>query len=502
MSGVVVNEVRRGAYMDSVTLMRLSRTLAGLPGVIEATLMMATPSNKKVMQDADILRSDGKAANPNDLVVAIKATDAAAARAALERVHALLRASKPATPQSASWSARTLRAAAKALPGANLALISVPGEFAVAEARNALAAGLHVMMFSDNVAIEDELALKQDGRAHDRLIMGPDCGTAILNGVPLAFANRVPRGNIGIVGASGTGMQEVSCLIARAGKGVSHAIGVGGRDLSRHIGGISTLMAIDALDRDRDTGRIVLISKPPHPEVGRKVLARVAESSKPFTICFLGARTMEDMPTNARLTSTLQAAAEDALGEALFADFSPSLPPARKGRIAGLYCGGTLGAEAQVILLDAGRKVASNAAVPGASTLEDGQAADTAADTIVDLGADEFTRGRPHPMIDPSLRDDMLRETLADPSAAAVLIDVVIGFGAHPDPAGHIARILAGAPRRAPLVVASVTGTDQDPQGRTHQVQVLQDAGVIVAPSNARATRTALGYCGMQAAIR
>lgn len=495
MSGVVVNKVRRGAYMDSVALMRLSRTLAELPGVAEATLMMATPSNKKVMQDAGILRPEGEAANPNDLVVAIKATDDASARAALERAHALLHASKPAaTSQSASWSARTLRAAAKALPGANLALISVSGEFAVAEARNALAAGLHVMMFSDNVAIEDELALKQEGRALDRLIMGPDCGTAILNGVPLAFANRVPRGNIGIVGASGTGMQEVSSLIARAGKGVSHAIGVGGRDLSQHIGAISTLMAIDALDHDHSTERIVLISKPPHPEISRKVLARVAESRKPFTICFLGARTM-DMPPNARLASTLQGAAEDALGEALFGDFSPRLPPARKGRIAGLYCGGTLGAEAQVILLEAGRKVASNAAVPGASPLGDGRSADT----IIDLGADEFTRGCPHPMIDPSLRDDMLRETLADPSVAAVLLDVVIGFGAHQDPASHIARILAGASRQAPLVIASVTGTDQDPQGRAHQVQVLQEAGLIVAPSNAQAARTALDYCGMQA---
>jgi FdrA protein len=241
----------------------------------------------------------------------------------------------------------------------------------------------------------------------------------------------------------------------------------------------------------------VLISKPPHPEVARKVLARVAESRKPFTICFLGARTM-DMPRNARLASTLQGAAEDALGEALFGDFSPSLPPSRQGRIAGLYCGGTLGAEAQVILLQAGRKVASNAAVPGADTLEDGRAADT----IVDLGADEFTRGRPHPMIDPSSREDMLRQTLADPSVAAVLIDVVIGFCAHPDPAGRLARILADGPRRAPLVVASVTGTDQDPQVRVRQVQALHDAGAVVAPSNALAVCTALGYCGLQAAIR
>jgi FdrA protein len=487
----VLNAVRRGFYLDSVALMRLSRLIAGMPGVREAALMMGTPANRTIMREAGILTADGDAAQGNELVIGVRAADAASARAALDQAQAQLDAPRAKTEEGPQGRIlHTLRAAAKSLPGSNLALISVPGDFAVAEARNALASGLNVMIFSDNVALADELALKREAKACGRLVMGPDCGTAIINGVPLAFANRVPTGHVGIIGASGTGMQEVTSLIAQAGGGISQAIGVGGRDLAREIGGISTLMAIDALDRDPATTRIVLISKPPHPDVARAVLARVGKSRKRFTICFLGAANMA-LPENATLAATLHEAAEDALGVALGAGFAPALPKARSARIVGLYAGGTLGAEAQIVLLAHGRTVASNAPVPGASPL--GPGAQTG-DRIVDLGADEFTRGRPHPMIDPSVRDDMLRQTLADPAVGAILLDVVIGTGAHPDPAGHLTSILAAA-ANSPLLVASVTGTDDDAQVRSRQVATLERAGIVVAPSNARAARLAAEFC-------
>jgi FdrA protein len=228
---VVLNEIRRGAYLDSVALMRLSRTVAGLPGVVEAALMIGTPSNKKIMQNAGILKAEGEAAQGNDLVIAIKASDEAAARAALDEAKKQLDAPKAAAQESGEQKIHTLHAAAKARPDANLALISVPGPFAVAEARNAIANGLHVMIFSDNVAIEHERALKEEAKARGLLVMGPDCGTAILNGVPLAFANVIAKGDIGIIAASGTGLQEVSTLIGRHGKGITHGIGVGGRDV-------------------------------------------------------------------------------------------------------------------------------------------------------------------------------------------------------------------------------------------------------------------------------
>lgn len=487
MSAAVLNAVRRGFYLDSVGLMRLSRSIAELPGVIEAALMMATAANKRILRNAGLLVDEGAAAAVNDLIIGVRAESIAAAQAAIEQAMRGLDAPRVARGAGRP-PARTLRSALRAMPDATLALISVPGEFAVAEARKAIRSGLDVMIFSDNVRLEDEAALKQEARACGRLVMGPDCGTAIIGGHPLAFANAVPRGDIGIIGASGTGIQEVSSLIARAGRGVSQAIGVGGRDLIQQVGGISTLMAIDLLDADPDTRHIVLISKPPHPAVTQTVLARLAESAKQFTICFLGADGMA-LPANARAAATLRAAAENALGQHVGKCEAERAAAPRPGVIIGLYAGGTLCAEAQFILARSGRAVASNVPVPGVQTLS----ADGArTDRLLDLGADQFTRGRPHPMIDPAVRDDMLRQSLADPDVAVVLLDIVIGFGAHHDPAGHLASVLAAAPKRLPHLVASVTGTEGDPQVRSRQVATLRRAGVQIAASNAHAAELAV----------
>jgi len=286
---VILNEVRRATYLDSIVLMRISRQIAALPGVEEAGLIIGTPANKVILRDAKILGQEGSAAEPGDLIIALRARDARAADAALLEARRLLDQPSALGTTAAIESSRTIRAALQRLPDANLALISVPGDFAVVEARKAMELGLHVMIFSDNVPIADEAALKQDARDRGLFVMGPDCGTAIIGGVPLGFANVVPTGDIGIIGASGTGIQEVSCLIARASRGITHAIGTGGRDLKAEVGAITTLMAIDALDADDRTEHIVLISKPPAASVARSVLDRVAKSAKPFTICFLGA---------------------------------------------------------------------------------------------------------------------------------------------------------------------------------------------------------------------
>ena len=258
---VVANLVRRGFYADSVALMRASRSIAALPGVAQASLMIGTPGNKALLKDSRLLAAAGQAAQPGDLVIAVRARDAIAAQAALAAAGRLL--DSPPTAQAGVARVRSLGAALGVLPGANLALISVPGEFAAAEARRALERGLHVMMFSDNVPLDDEVALKRFAAEKGLLLMGPDCGTSLIAGTPLAFANAVPRGDIGIVAASGTGLQEVSCLLARAGRGVSHAIGVGARDLYEEVGGLMTLAAIDALDADPGTRHVLIISKPP-----------------------------------------------------------------------------------------------------------------------------------------------------------------------------------------------------------------------------------------------
>jgi FdrA protein len=490
---VVLNRVRRGFYVDSVSLMRIAQGLQAMPGVEEAGLMIGTPSNRGLLREAGVLDALGEAAGPGDLVIAVRAATGAAAEAALAAAAAAIDArhrSGAATPGSTGRRPlRSLRSARAAMPEATLALISVPGDFAAAEAMKALAAGLDVMVFSDNVPLADEIALKRQARAAGRLIMGPDCGTAIIAGVPLGFANVVPLGPIGIVGASGTGIQEVSSLIARAGGGISHAIGTGGRDLESEVGGITTLMAIDLLDADPATRHIVLVSKPPAADVARAVLARVALSPKPFTVCFLGAGGLS-LPANARPATTLEAAAAAALGRPVGGEAPLHLAQAASGGrlMRGLFAGGTLCAEAQIVALEAGVRVASNVPVPGAAPIE----GDTGAGhTLLDLGDDAYTRGRPHPMLEPAVRDGPLAMALADPRVGVVLLDVVLGTGAHRDPAGHLVRVLAAAAARRPHVVASVTGTDGDPQGLSATIAALREAGIVVAPSNAAAARAA-----------
>lgn len=484
---VTVNRVRRGFYADSVALMRISRSLSQLPGVAEASLMIGTPTNRALLADSGLLDAEGEKAQADDLVIAVRASDRAAADAALTEAEKLLSgraAAGPAGPAQGGIKVfRSLAGAQSALPGANLALISVPGEFAAAEARRALARGLHVMMFSDNVSIEDEVALKRDALGRGLLLMGPDCGTALIGGAPIAFANVVPRGDVGLISASGTGLQEVSCLLARAGRGVSHGIGVGGRDLSEEVGGLMTLAALDALQADPATRHIIIISKPPAPRVAARIAARVAECAKPVTLCLLGAGGM-----------TLTGAAEQVLGHSLATGEAPRAAQARSGWLRGLYSGGTLCNESQLVLLAAGIEVKSNVPVPGA-----GEAAQLQieAHSLIDLGDDTYTRGRPHPMIEPGLRNELLARTLADPGVAVVLMDVVIGYGAHADPAGLISQTIEAARRPGktalPGVIASITGTDEDPQGYSRQRARLAAAGVLVAGSNAEAAAWGAG---------
>jgi FdrA protein len=344
------------------------------------------------------------------------------------------------------------------------------------------------MIFSDNVPLAQEVALKREARERGLLVMGPDCGTAIIAGVPLAFANSVPRGDVGIIGASGTGIQEVSCLIGNGGRGISHAIGTGGRDLSMDVGGISTLTAIDLLDNDPATKHVVLISKPPAPEVAKQVLARVEKSPKPFTVCFIGRILDSTLPANVRFAGTLAAAAEAVLGRGL-GTYQGALPKLASARlIRGLFCGGTLCSEAQLILQRSGTEVVSNAPIPGTGLLD----ANRAAHILIDLGDDRFTRGRPHPMIEPATRDGLLREALFDETVGVVMLDVILGWGSHPDPAGQLVRALGDRSGAGPAIVASVIGTEADPQVRSSQVRKLRDAGIILAPSNANATEIAL----------
>jgi FdrA protein len=449
---MVLNRIERGRYLDSVALMSVSRALESRPGIEAAAAMIGTPANLRLLGEAGLL-APGEQASANDLVIAVRAADNAAAQAAIAHAGELIAGRREAAASTPH--ARSLDGALQVLPNANLALISVPGEFAALEARKALERGLSALVFSDNVPIEEEAALKRLAAEKGLLLMGPDCGSALIGGTPLAFANAVPRGEIGIVSASGTGLQEVSSLIARMGGGISHGIGVGGRDLDARVGALGTLAALEALEADAATSTIVLISKPPAPEVAKRVLERVRRSQKRHVVCFLGS----DEPGLAR---TLTDAAEQALGKKLPRG-RLALPEKRKGAVRGLYCGGTLCSEAELIL--------------GRGRHE-----------LIDLGADRYTRSRPHPMIAPELRNEHISRALADRKVGVLLVDVVLGYGAHPDPAGVLVAALNGAKKP---VIASLTGTEADPQGWSRQAAILRAAGVIVASSNARAAETA-----------
>jgi succinyl-CoA synthetase alpha subunit len=400
----------------------------------------------------------------------------------------------------------------------------VAGRYAANEAWDALSHGLHVLLFSDNVSLEDEIALKRCAREHGLLLMGPGAGTTILNHVALGFANVLPRGPVGIVSAAGTGLQEVSTLLARRGVGISQGIGTGGRDLKKEVGGLMMLEALKALQQDDATGVLVLISKPPAEEVIRVILNQVSDSAKPTVICFLGgdasrsalakipnvipARTLYECALLAAQVVQSKSIDVQKLIEAenaKLAERAKTLKPELKANqhyLRGLFSGGTLCYEAQVIWKDMlDRPVYSNAPLPGGTALPD--SAKSYQHTAVDLGEEEFTVGRPHPMIDNDLRIRRLLQEARDPEVAVIMLDVVLGYGAHPDPASELgkavedAKKLARGAGRELMVIASVTGTEDDPQSLSQTTSALEGAGAMVCDSNSAAARlTALLVSG------
>ena len=503
--------VRKSAYQDSVALLTLARDLRTAAGVREVAALMGTPANHDLLRQSGLLTAEAESAGPNDLVIVVEADSESHARAALARAEELL-AARQQQRRSTGVLPRTMESALRQLPGANLALISVPGAWAAAEARKALRLGLHVMLFSDNVSVEDEVALKRLARDKGLLLMGPDCGTAYLGGAPLGFANVVPRGRIGLVAASGTGLQQVACLLAAGGEGISQAVGVGGRDMSRAVGGTMTLDALDALGADAATELVVVIGKPPGPEIERQVEDKLRGLGKPAVVALLGAEhgvgpgegkvrrvsTLEDAATAAlsalrRETWTARPFSGD--GAAIhrrIAEARAALAPGQRA-VHGLYAGGTLAYEAILLLESLAGPVASNLRPQG-----DG------IHRVIDFGADEFTLGRAHPMIDPASRIEAVAALAKDPRVAVLLLDIVLGHGAARDPAGDLAPALRAAREAARRegrtlhVLASVIGTEGDPQGLAAQVAKVEDAGAWVLPSNAQAARAAAGIAGAE----
>ncbi|HZK29250.1 MAG TPA: acyl-CoA synthetase FdrA [Clostridia bacterium] len=501
--------VRENAYFDSVTLMLISREMKKLDGVEEVLVGMGTDLNLDLVKMLDMFAPELDKVTPNDLFIAAKFDEKKVSMDdLLASFDEQINSKKEA--HAGEYQPPTLRSAIDYLPGANFAVISIPGQYAASEAESALREGLNVMLFSDNVSIEDELKLKRMAVDKGLLMMGPDCGTAIINGVPLCFANVVKRGKIGVVGASGTGTQEVTVRIDQLGEGLSQVIGTGGRDLREEIGGLMMIQGIEALLEDPKTEVILLVSKPPAPSVEKKIYDLVADSPKPVVIDFIGGDAESVRQAGATPCVSLDDAARKAVAllrkqtpidfdgfdapeeeiAQIVEDAVRRLAPDQK-YLRALFTGGTLADEA-IKYLGEHYPIYSN--IPLTPDRAWGKLAGLAGHLCLDLGEDEFTRGRPHPMIDPMTRTEFF-ESHVDEMTAVVLVDVVLGYGSHEDPAGAVAESIMEIRKKLAqsdkdiVAVASVTGTDQDPQDLKKSIDVLEKAGVIVMPSNAQAVR-------------
>lgn len=471
--------LRPGAYADSVRLMQISSAAAQLAGVEAAMVAMATPLNLELLASMGFTVGDDAA--PNVLVVAVRAVDDATLAAAITDIDVALTARIAAAGDSGGEApARTFASAVRRV-GPGLALISVPGPHVFTEAIDALEAGCDVMIFSDNVSVAHEIALKSRAAELGRLVMGPDCGTAVVGGVGLGFSHAVQPGPVGIVAASGTGAQQVLGLLDAAGVGVSACLGVGGRDLSAAVGGASTRAALDALDADPATELIMVVSKPADPDVAVAVRAHAATLSTPVHFALVAPGEPDLTAATGAVLTTLDRPVPT------WASWRPADPPeTRVGSLRGLFVGGTLCDEAMVIATDLIGPIRSN--IPLQPGLHVDPTATVDGHLMIDFGDDELTVGRPHPMIDPSLRLRRLATETHDPTTAVVLLDVVLGYGAHPDPAADLAPVIAAA--TVPVVVALI-GTSTDPQGLERQAQMLSEAGAYVFASNAAAARFA-----------
>ena len=496
--------VKKGSYQDSVVLMLLTNEISTLEGVKKVSIMMATPANKDIFKQSGLDTEELMAATANDMVVVADVDDEAMLDVIMENVEEFLK--KQATSNNASKGTESVKSWDKALeklPDANLAVISIPGAYAALEADRALDQGLNVFMFSDNVTIEDEKALKEKAHAKGLSVMGPDCGTGIIQGVPIAFTNSVSKGSIGIIGASGTGIQELTTIIDRLGEGVNNAIGTGGRDLSTTVGGITMMDMIDAMEKDETVKVLIVISKPPAQAVREKISARLSGFSKPVITLFLGEKP-EYHEENFYHTYTLDEAARLAVSlvrgkevpeATVDVDESEFYKAEDNKTIKAYYSGGTLANEAAMLIKDAMNVTDPPEDIEGYMLQLDGN-------IVVDLGDDAYTQGKPHPMIDPAKRIECMQEAVDDESTGVILLDIMLGYGSHPDMAGALLPTIkelqakADAANRKVFFVATVCGTRRDYQGYDEAVNKLKEAGVIVCENNKLACQTAIRAIG------
>ncbi len=498
---MIKGTIKQGEYFDSVTLMIVSKELNKVEGVNDSSAIMGTGENKAILKMAGLYVEAFDKADDTDMLISIDSENETAYKNALEQLDKELDAVRNKSSETGDFSPKSFEGAVEIMPEANLSLISVAGKYASQEAQKALDNNMHVMMFSDNVSVADEINLKNQAKEKGLLMMGPDCGTAIINGVPLAFANVTTKGKIGLVAASGTGLQEVSSIITNLGEGISQAIGTGGRDVKEEVGGIMFIEALKALNADQQTEVIVLVSKPPHISVLEKIGEEVKKITKPVVAIFIGADKKTVEKSGAIVAGNLAEAANMAVAAARGEKYTPKLATEQLEETAkkavennsgkylrGLFSGGTLCDETQLLLKETVGYVYSN--TPLNPDFQLNSIWQSQKNTILDMGEDEFTAGRPHPMIDFSLRMKRIIEEAKDPETAIILLDVVLGYGSHLNPEEELVPAFAEAKKINPnvAIICSITGTDGDPQNRAKVKSELEKAGAIILANNAEAS--------------
>ena len=507
---IIRNKILKHTYNDSIVLMQYTVELELMPGIEKCAIMMGTPGILQTLREASLLVEDETNISSDDIVIAVQGKKDTEVQSALETISNKLLNNEMRSTKSVGVSASESEDGFlwREVPkDARVALISVPGQYAAAEAWRALKSGRHVMLFSNNVSLEDEIALKKSGLERGLLVMGPDCGTAIINGVPLGFANRVRSGNIGIVAAAGSGLQELTCLIDHAGFGISHAIGTGGRDLKSAVNGITTKMGLALLRDDSRTKVIIILSKPPDKKIADEILEIASQTGKPVVACLLGLKQEEVNQPNVHFTATIDQAAIAAIALLTGPKISKSAhwcnQPLNEykpdGYIRGLFSGGTLAYEAYLIVQNELGDVFSNTPIDPKFMIGL-NGFDESAHIILDLGTEEFTTGRPHPMIDGRWRADLISRLGKNEAVEVVLLDIILGLGADDDPATMLVESICTAKKDAEkdnrelTFIASIIGTPQDPQNFSKQTDILCSAGVRIADTSAMAARMAISF--------
>lgn len=510
--------IKKGEYFDSVTLMLVTKRLNGFEGVIEASIVMGTEENKDLLRTTNMFLPEFQNCIDSDLIIVVKMDNESLSKKIIQTAEEyLIESKKKKSGVGEDYRPKSLDGAIDIMSDANMVLISVAGKYAGAEAMKALKHGLNVMIFSDNISVEKEIELKTYAKEKGLLVMGPDCGTAIINGAPLCFANVVNEGNIGIVAASGTGLQEVSTIISNEGAGISQAIGTGGRDVKEAVGGIMFIEGLKALAKDDKTKIITLVSKPPADSVVQKIADEIKKIDKPVVAIFIGGNTQVLKDIGVYTADTLEETAliSVALSQDKTTDDIADLMNKKEEELKsfaeklsqdiklgqkylrGLFAGGTLCDEAQLIFKDVVEPVYSP--VPLNSEYKLDNIWKSVKNTVIDLGEDEFTVGRPHPMIDYSLRNKRIVEEAADKETAVILLDVVIGYGSNLTPADELCPVIQKAFETAKnignnlKIICSITGTDKDVQKKQDLKKRLEESGAIVMPTNAAACKLA-GY--------